>query len=193
MFLILPKTSLTFFSWPKFDEDCWNYHMIPVHSRATFIFPSGKKRNGKIVSDCKIFAFLAIILPFFGYYFVSVLKIDTSSLTCECSCILCPKFENFCPNNGQFCSVGDATASPASPCRTLMSDNIPITFCWIPCAIGQFESLQSWLRVKHLYFVRHLTACSRRSTRLFVCKIADNFVVLYLSSWSMFNIRNNKI
>jgi len=102
--------------------------MIPVHSRATFIFPSGKKRNGKIVSDGKIFAFLAIILPFFGYYFVSVLKIDTSSLACECSCILCPKFENFCPNNGQFCSVGDATASPASPCRTLMSDNIPITF-----------------------------------------------------------------
>jgi len=44
--------------------------------------------------------------------------------TCECSCILSPHFENFCPNNGQIFSVGDATASPASPCRTLMSTMI---------------------------------------------------------------------
>jgi len=51
MFLILPKTLLKFFSWPKFDEGCWNYHMIPVHSRAVFILPSGAKKNGKIVSD----------------------------------------------------------------------------------------------------------------------------------------------
>jgi len=42
-------------------------------------------------------------------------------ITCECSCILRPNFENFCPNNGQFVSVGDATASPASPCRTLIA------------------------------------------------------------------------
>jgi len=27
--------------------------------------------------------------------------------------LLCPNVENFCPNNGQFFSVGDATASPA--------------------------------------------------------------------------------
>jgi len=49
MFLILPKTLLKFFSWPKFDEGCWNYHMIPVHSRVVFILPSGAKENGKIV------------------------------------------------------------------------------------------------------------------------------------------------
>ena len=49
---------------------------------------------------------------------------DTASLTCECSCILCPNVENFCPNIGQFFSVGDATTSPASPCRTLMTANI---------------------------------------------------------------------
>jgi len=45
MFLILPKTLSKFFSWPKFDEGCWNYHMIPVHSRAVFILPSGAKKN----------------------------------------------------------------------------------------------------------------------------------------------------
>jgi len=32
--------------------------------------------------------------------------------------ILCPNVENFCLNNGQFFSVGDATASP---CHTLMA------------------------------------------------------------------------
>jgi len=58
MFLILPKK---LFSWPKFDEGFWNYHVIPVHSRAMSILPSGAKKNGKIVSD--YFAVLAIILP----------------------------------------------------------------------------------------------------------------------------------
>jgi len=48
------------FNWPKFDEGCWNYHMIPVHSRAVFILPSGAKKNGKIVLD---YFFR------FGYYF----------------------------------------------------------------------------------------------------------------------------
>jgi len=45
----------------KFDEDCWNYHMIPIHSRAVSILPSETKKNGKIVSY--YFAVLAIILP----------------------------------------------------------------------------------------------------------------------------------
>jgi len=43
--------NVKFFSWPKFVEGCYNYHMIPVHSRAVFILPSGAKKNGKIVSD----------------------------------------------------------------------------------------------------------------------------------------------
>jgi len=47
MCLIIPKTLLKFFSWPKFDEGCWNYHMIPVHSRAESILQSGAKKNGK--------------------------------------------------------------------------------------------------------------------------------------------------
>jgi len=51
MFLILPKTLLKFFSWPKFDEGCWNCHMILAHSRAVSILQSATKKNGKIVSD----------------------------------------------------------------------------------------------------------------------------------------------
>jgi len=117
MFLILPKTLLKFFTWPKFDEGCWNYHMIPVHSRAVFILPSGAKKNGKIVSE--YFAVLAIILPLIWLLFCLSLE-NRHYLTCECSCMFCPNFENFCPNNGQFFSIGDAIASSASPCCTLM-------------------------------------------------------------------------
>jgi len=69
-----------------------------------------------------------IILPFwllfcrwFGYYVALVWKIDTTSLTCECSHVLWPNFKNFCPNNGQFFSVGVATASPY---RTLMHSTV---------------------------------------------------------------------
>jgi len=52
---------MKFFSWPKFDEGCWNYHVIPVQSSEVSILPSGAKENGQIVSD--YFAVLAIILP----------------------------------------------------------------------------------------------------------------------------------
>jgi len=55
---------MNFFNWPKFDEGSWNYHMIPVHSRAVSIFTSGTKKNGKIVLD--YFAVMAIILPCLG-------------------------------------------------------------------------------------------------------------------------------
>jgi len=106
MFLILPKTLLKFFSWLKFDEDCWNYHMIPIHSRALFILPSLAK---EWQNSLRLFCRFGIFYCWFGYYFA--LTIDTTSLTCECCCILCPNFENFCPNNGQIFSVGDATAS----------------------------------------------------------------------------------
>jgi len=55
MFLILPKMLLKFFSWPKFDEGCWNFYLIPVHSRAVFILPSGR-------NSLRLFCR-------FGYYF----------------------------------------------------------------------------------------------------------------------------
>ena len=75
MCLILPKTLSKLFSWPKFDEGCWNYYMIPVHSRAVSILLSRAKKNG---SD--YFAVLAIFYGWFGYYFPSVWKVDTNSL-----------------------------------------------------------------------------------------------------------------
>jgi len=52
---------MNFFSWPKFDEGCWNYYMIPVHSRAVSILPSGVKKSGKIVLD--YFTVFSTILP----------------------------------------------------------------------------------------------------------------------------------
>ena len=86
------------------------YHIIPVHSKAVSILPSGAK---KWQSSARLFCR-------FGHHFALVGKIDTNSPICECRCILCPNVENVCPNNGQFFSVGVATTSPASPCRTLM-------------------------------------------------------------------------
>jgi len=77
MFLILPKTLFKFFRWLKFDEGCWNYHMIPVHWREIFILPSGIKKNGKIVSG--YFAVLLSFCHWFGCHFASLWKIDTTS------------------------------------------------------------------------------------------------------------------
>ena len=158
---------MNYFSWPKFDESSWNYHMIPVHSRAVSDLPSGAKKNGekirlqlrlpvllgirlrlhpktsdslrlrlrnpasqpqkfacsKIVSD--YFAVFPIILPLIWPLFCLSWENKHKSLTRECSCILCPNVENFCPNNGQFFSFGDATASAASPCRMLMPSLTP--------------------------------------------------------------------
>jgi len=85
--------------------------MIPVHlkGRVCFVIKSNKERQNSLRSFCR-----------FGHYFASVGEIDTASLTREYSYILCPNFENFCPNNGQFFSFRDATAFPASPCHTHM-------------------------------------------------------------------------
>ena len=56
-------------------------------------------------------AVLAIILTFIWLLFCLSLENRHYLITCERSCILCLNFENFFPNNGQFFSVGDATAS----------------------------------------------------------------------------------
>ena len=112
LFLILPKTLFKFFIWRNFDERCWNHQIIPVHSRAVFILPSGAKKNDKIVSE--YFAVLDIILPLMWLLFWPSLENRHYLITYECSCTLCP-------NNGQYFSPGDATASPASTCRTLMA------------------------------------------------------------------------
>ena len=86
-------------------------------TQGSIYFAIREKKNGKIVSD--YFAVSAIILPLIWLLLCLSLE-NRHYLTCECSCILCPNFENVCPNNGQFFSVGDATASPASPSHTLM-------------------------------------------------------------------------
>jgi len=121
MFLILLKTLVKFFSWPKFDEGCWNYHTTPVHSRAVFILPSGAKMNGHFL----LLIWLLFCLSLENRHYL---------IACECSCILCPNFENFCPNSGQFFSVGDATASP---CRTLMQTltNWNVSCFWLSIMI----------------------------------------------------------
>jgi len=119
MILISPKTWMNFFSWPKFDEGCWNYNMIPVHSRAMSILPSGAKKNGKRVFG--YFAILAIILPLIWPLFCLSWENNTTTIICECSCIICPNVENVCPNNDKFYSVGNGIASPASPSHMLMS------------------------------------------------------------------------
>jgi len=67
-------------------------------------------------------------------------NIDTPSLQCECSRIICPNVQNFCRNNGQFSSVWDATTSPASPCRTLilMSSNVQSVDLFMRCTAWRF-------------------------------------------------------
>jgi len=37
------------FSWPKFDEGCWNYHAIPVQSKEVSSLRSAAIENGKIL------------------------------------------------------------------------------------------------------------------------------------------------
>jgi len=111
-FLILPQTWITFFNWPKFDDGYWNSQMILVQE--VTILPLGtvcfahrvKKEWQNNLS--KAFAMDG--------------NTDNTSLKCECSCTICPNIQKFCPKNGQFSIVGDATASPASPCRTLVVD-----------------------------------------------------------------------
>jgi len=102
---------MNFFNGPKFGESCWNYHVIAVHLRTVYFATRDKKEWQNSLP------FLPLFCRWFCYYFALVGKIDTTSLARECRCILCPNIENFCQNNGQFLSIGDATASP---CRTLM-------------------------------------------------------------------------
>jgi len=65
-------------SWPKFDEGCWTYNMIPVHTRAVLILPPGPEKNGKIVLD--LFAILTIILQLIWPFFLS--WVSRHNITC---------------------------------------------------------------------------------------------------------------
>ena len=71
MFLILPKTLLKFFSWPKFHDGCWNYHDSSSLKDSVYFAIRGKKEWP---------LFWPLFCPWFGYYFGSVWGIDTTSL-----------------------------------------------------------------------------------------------------------------
>jgi len=121
MFRIYPKLEWRFLVGPIW----WKLLELPNDSNPlerSVYFAIMVKKNGKIVSD--FFAVSAIILPLIWSLFCLSWEIDTTSLTCQCSYILCPNVKNFCLNNDQFFSVGDATASPASPCRTFMATHL---------------------------------------------------------------------
>ena len=139
--LKLPKIEWRCSTWPedewsccclsRVDLVCWKLlKLFPIHGNVfnfTQIWIKLSQFAQILLRLLKlIFAIWLLFSRWFGYYFALIWKIDTTSLTQECSCILSPNFENFCPNNGQFFSVGDATASPASPFRTLM--DLIITF-----------------------------------------------------------------
>jgi len=122
-------------------------------------FATRAKKDGKIVWD--YFAVLAIILPLIWILFCLRLE---NSLTCEGSC---PNFENFCPNNGQFFSIGDVTASPASPCHMLM-----LVANWISIDFTkQFQYVKAIKRSK-------LVFCTFRAVRA------------YNSKYSVYDSRN---
>jgi len=92
----------------------------------------GQKRQNNLRLFCSFF----IILPLIWSLFCLILENRHYLITCECSCILCPNFEKFCPNNGQFLSVGDATAYPSSPCRMLVSADYRNDVCTWPTLEG---------------------------------------------------------
>jgi len=61
---------MEFFSWPKF-EGCWNYHMIPVHSRAGSIlfftsYQGFEKRQNSLKLFCLLATIFLLIYPLFS-------------------------------------------------------------------------------------------------------------------------------
>jgi len=140
MFLFSPKFDWSFSHLPRFNWGCWT---LPKCSYFTQMFLILPKTLLKLFSgpNCMKAAGITTWYQFtqgqclfghqgqkewqrFGHYFSVDLVIICLSLenrhyliACECSCTLCPNLENFFSNNGQFFSVGHATASP---CRMLM-------------------------------------------------------------------------
>jgi len=154
MFLFSPKFDWSFSHLPRYNWGCWTlpkcsyftkfFQILPkTLDQFDLVGPNLMKAAGittwfhftqgqclfchqrqKII----VWAVLAIILPVIWLLFCLHLENRFYLIECECSCILCPNFENFCPKNGQFFIVGDATASLASPCRTLMPLILPLEF-----------------------------------------------------------------
>jgi len=121
MFVILPQTWLKFFSCPNSMKAVGITTWFQFTQGQCLFYHHDQKRKSKKRT------FWLLFYRWFGYYFALVWKIDTTSLTCECSCILCPNMANFS-------ALGNATASPASPCRTLMRTSVatsPVALRWL--------------------------------------------------------------
>jgi len=78
--------------------------MIPVHSRSMFILLAGAKKNGKIVSD--YFANLRLFCRWFGCYFASFWKIDTTSLHVNVAVYFAQIFKIFARIKANFSALG---------------------------------------------------------------------------------------
>jgi len=127
MFLILSKTWITFFNWPKFDEGCWNSKMILV--KEVSILPSGSvyfavrsKKNDKIVS--------AKLLPLMTTQTLPHLNVNVAVQFAQIFKIFARKMANFpslgmrpqphvvrlCSCVWDFCSRGERVAMWSSRC-----------------------------------------------------------------------------
>ena len=103
MFLILPKIWMKFLVCPNLMKAAGITTWFQFTQGQCLFCHQGQKRPANS---------LRLFCRWFGYSFALVWKIDDASHTCEGSCTLYPNFENFCPTNSQFFSIGDATASP---------------------------------------------------------------------------------
>ena len=138
MFLILPKTLLTFFSWLKFYEGCRNYQVIPVHSRSMFILLAGAKKNG---SD--YFASLWLFCHWFGCYFASFWKIDTTSLHVNVAVYFAQIFKIFARIMANFSALG-MRPHPLHPHAVRLCSEVITTFFKKNRQNAQI--LKSWIR-----------------------------------------------
>ena len=96
MFPNLPKTWMKVFSWPKFEKAVAITTWFQF-SQGQFLFhcQGQKEWQNSLRLFCR-----------FGHYFALVGKIDTTPLTCECSCILCPNVENLARIMANFSALG---------------------------------------------------------------------------------------
>ena len=118
MFLFSPNIDWSFSHLPRLNWCCWTLpkcsyftQMFLILSNTLLKFlvgPNLRKAAGittwfQFTQGQCLFChqgktFWPLFCRWFHYYFASVWKIDTTSLTCECSCILCPNFENLMAN-----------------------------------------------------------------------------------------------
>ena len=98
-----------------------------------------------VSNSCKCFYFTKICTKLFSFAQIELQLLDHIEMLLN---IICPNVENFCPNNGQFFSVGDATASPSR-----------IRLC---CVLKQGSKTRSSMRQSNLQLQNQAALMSRR-------------------------------